>query len=200
MARITIWALPSPKLTSTSGAYTLARRLPNRLRTAAVAITTLLPSGSAFPDCSTSRRPAGIPLPCSLLGSPGRRLAASRRGGAKRAVTGLATPGRPVPVQGDRYRGRTEHDGDQDDRDDPAPAGAGQPALRPQAKGRGQNLGPGRQFGCTNRGRRPAGRYRWLGGPGRYDCVAGDRCVAGLIREFAAGGLVLGGGRLHDHL
>jgi hypothetical protein len=60
-ARTSIRSSPEPKLAITSGAYTLARRPPNWLRTAAVAITTSEPSGSVAADRSTSRFPAVTP-------------------------------------------------------------------------------------------------------------------------------------------
>src|SRR5437763_10549402 len=49
----------------TTGAYTLARRPPNRLRTAGVATTRSEPSGSADEGRSTSRFPGGIRCACS---------------------------------------------------------------------------------------------------------------------------------------
>ena len=55
---------PVPKLAMTTGAYTLARRLPNWLRTAGVAITKSEPSGSADDGRSTRRFPGGIPCAC----------------------------------------------------------------------------------------------------------------------------------------
>ena len=59
------WALPVPKLASTSGAYTPASRAPNSCRTAAVATSTSLPSG---PDVAgPQHRAAGqrTPACCS---------------------------------------------------------------------------------------------------------------------------------------
>ena len=57
--RMATWALPAPKLASTAGTYTLASRVPNSCRTAAVATSTSLLTGQPFQCPAPSSGPAG---------------------------------------------------------------------------------------------------------------------------------------------
>src|ERR1700689_2391880 len=94
-------AEPEPKLARTSGAYTVVRRLPNRLRTAAVATTTAEPSGSVLPGPTTSRSPVGTPCWVStehiagsqaIIAPPLTWLAAQAAAWARTAAAWLTGP------------------------------------------------------------------------------------------------------------
>ena len=105
-----VCALPVPKLASTAGAYTLASRAPNWLRTAAVDTIRSLPSGAELPAPRARSRAAGSPCACSaahICGSqdtiaPVDTCAAIHRAAAVRAAAAAAMAAgagaRPVPA------------------------------------------------------------------------------------------------------